>query len=104
MKPRSIFIILSLLVCLSTLVGGYIYLSSLNQTILNRSEHDSTRWTKYIHSEVTTQFGKQRDVVAAIAGLKALTGGLSMVMIPSSPVRVRLTVPPTRASLVRHDE
>ena len=72
MKLRSILIILSLLVCLSTLVGGYIYLSSLHQSTLKRAERDATQWTKHIQSEASTHIGKQRNVVKAITGLKEL--------------------------------
>ena len=77
MKLRSILIILSLLVCFSTLVGGYIYLSSLHQSILKRAEQDSTQWMKHIQSEISTHIGKQRTVVKAIAGLKELVEALA---------------------------
>jgi hypothetical protein len=73
MKLRSILIILSLLVCLSTLVGGYIYLSSVHQSILKRAENDSTLWTKHIQSIASTHMRNQRNVVKAFAGLKELT-------------------------------
>ena len=72
MKLRSILIILSLLVCLSTLVGGYIYLSSVHQSILKRAENDSTQWTKHIPSVAFTHVRNQRNVDKAFAGLKEL--------------------------------
>ncbi len=76
MKLLSILIILSLPVCLSTTVGGSIYLSSLRQTIWERAEREITYWTKHMQSEASTNLGKLSNEVEALAGLKALANAL----------------------------
>ncbi len=76
MKLRSIIIVLSLLACLTTMVGGYIYLSSLHQSIMKGAEREITEWTKHIQFEATTYIGKQRNVVKSLSRLKELLEAL----------------------------